>query len=92
MYANKVSLAKLFGVSPPTVYRRIEGIKKEIGARYNRYAILDGITSVAVFADYEKYHKQLEDKNLRKYVPEFDMKQASAYMFGDEIEHRRSRK
>ena len=81
MYANKVSIAKLFGISCPTVYRRIEGIKQEIGKRYNQYAILDGLVSVAVFADYEKYHKQLCDKNLRKYVPEFDAKQAEAYIF-----------
>ena len=89
MYANKVSLAKLFGITTATVYRRIEGIKKEIGTRYNRYAILDNLTSIAVFADYEKYHKQLADKNLRKYVPDFDMNEASAYMFGESIEQRR---
>lgn len=62
MYANKLTLAKIFGISPPTVYRRIEGIKAEIGTRYNRYAILDNVVSVAVFADYDKYHRQLEDK------------------------------
>lgn len=81
MYATKVGLAKLFGISSPTVYRRVEGIKEEIGKRYNRYAILENLVSVAVFADYEKYHKQLEDKNLRKYVPDFNAKEAGEYMF-----------
>lgn len=81
MYANKITLSKLFCMSPPTVYRRVEGIKTEIGERYNRYAILDNVVSVAVFADYDKYHKQLEDKNLRKYVPDFNAKEASEYMF-----------
>ena len=86
MYANKLTLAKIFGVSPPTVYRRIEGIKAEIGTRYNRYAILDNVVSVAVFADYDKNHRQLEDKNLRKYVPEFSPKEASEYMFEKNLE------
>ena len=42
--------------------------------------------SVAVFADYDKYHRQLEDKNLRKYVPEFSPKEASEYMFEKNLE------
>lgn len=82
MYANKKSLANLFGISYPTVYRRVEGIEEEMGKgkRYNRYAICDGLVSVAVFADYEKYHRRLTDKNLRKTVPPFDMDEASAYI------------
>ena len=81
MYANKTNLAKLFGVSVPTVHRRVQGIEKLIGTRYNRYAILENLTSVAVYADYEKYHRQLEDKRLKKYVPPFDSKEAGTYMF-----------
>lgn len=38
---------------------------------------------MAVYADYEKYHTRLEDKNLKKYVPPFDMKAAGAYIFVD---------
>ena len=80
MYANKTGIARIFGITTTTVYSRLEGIRKEIGGRYNRYAILDNLVSVAVFADYEKYHKQLTDKNLRKYVPGFNAEEASAYM------------
>lgn len=83
MYANKKNLAALFGVTPQTVHRRVKGIEALIGERYNQYAILDNLVSVAVYADFEKYHTQLADKNLKKYVPPFDMKEAGAYIFVD---------
>lgn len=83
MYANRKNLAALFGVTTQTVYRRAKGIEALIGERYNQYAILDNLVSVAVYADYEKYHTRLEDKNLKKYVPPFDMKAAGAYIFVD---------
>ena len=81
MYRNKVQIARLFGISTPTVARRAKGIEEEIGKRYNDYAIIDGLISVAVFADYQKYHKRLADKNMRKYVPAFNMDEARSYMF-----------
>ncbi len=41
-------------------------MKPLIGERYNQYAVLDNLKpSVAVYADYEKYHTRLEDKNLK---------------------------
>ncbi len=83
MYANKKNLATLFGVTTQTVHRRVKGIETLIGERYNQYAVLDNLVSVAVYADYEKYHTRLEDKNLKKYVPPFDMKAAGAYIFVD---------
>lgn len=83
MYANKKNLAALFGVTPQTVHRRVKGIEALIGERYNQYAILDNLVSVAVYADYEKYHTRLTDKNSKKYVPPFNMKEAGAYIFVD---------
>lgn len=80
MYATKAEIARLFSVSPTTVYSRVEGIQAEIGKRYNQYAILDNLISVAVYADYEKYRKMLSDKNLRKYVPIFDKNAAEQYV------------
>lgn len=80
MYANKSDIAKIFFLSPSTVYRRIEGIEAEIGKRYNRYAILDNLVSIEVFADYQKYNKRLTDKNLRKSVPPFNMADARTYL------------
>jgi hypothetical protein len=80
MYANKTEIARVFGVSTPTVYKRIKGIEQEIGSRYNRYALLDGLVSIEVYADYEKYHKRLNNRNLRKTVPPFDMAEARAYL------------
>ena len=83
MYANKSELSRLFDVSRATVYRRVQGIEKLIGDRYNAYAILENLVSVAVFADYSKYHTRLEDKNMKKYVPPFNIKEAGAYIFVD---------
>ena len=80
MYATKANIARIFGVTQPTVYSRVAGIQKEIGKRYNRYAICDNLISLAVYADYEKYHKRLADKNLRKTVPDFDMIEAGKYL------------
>lgn len=81
MYVNKAELSRCFGVSPPTVYRRVAGIEEEIKkGRYNRYAIADGLVSVAVFVDYTKYQKRLNDRNLRKTVPPFNMQEAMEYL------------
>ena len=80
MYATKASIARLFGVTQPTVYKRVKGIENEIGKRYNRYAICDNLISLAVYVDYEKYHKRLADKNLRKTVPDFNMAEARRYL------------
>ncbi len=80
MYGNKTDIANTFNISLPTVYRRVKGIEKEIGKRYNRYAIADNLISLAVFVDYQKYHKRLADKNLRKSVPPFDMYEARTYL------------
>ena len=83
MYANKKNLAALFGVTTQTVQRRVKGSEKLIGDRYNQYSILDYLVSVAVYADYEKYHKCLEDQLTKQYVPPFDRKEAGAYIFVD---------
>lgn len=79
-YARKADIARLFRVALPTVYRRVAGIEAEIGQRYNEFAIIDELISLAVYADYEKYHKRLKDKNLRKTVPDFDMGKALTYL------------
>lgn len=87
LYANKAELSRQFGLSTPTVYKYVAGIEKEIASgRYNRYAIADGLVSVAVFADYAKYRKRLEDKNMRKTVPAFNMTEALEYLDGSEYE------
>ncbi len=87
MYVNKSEMARVFGISPTTVYARIAGIEAEIGKRYNRYAILDGLVAVEVFADYIKYRKRLNDKNLRKTVPPFSMEEARLYLMEEGYLH-----
>lgn len=80
-YSTKAELSRCFGVSVPTVYKRVAGIEEEIKkGRYNRYAIADNLVSIPVFLDYAKYHKRLNDKNLRKTVPPFDEFEAMEYL------------
>lgn len=83
-YMTKANLSRCFGVSLPTVYRRLEGIQEETkrGGRYNGYSVFedDGLISIAVFADYLKYHKRLGEKNLRRTVPDFDRNLAIAHL------------
>lgn len=87
MYANKSEISRIFGVSPGTVYNKVRGIEAEIGRRYNRYAILDNLVSIEVFADYMKYNKSLADKNLRKNMPDFNMTDARAYLVENGMLH-----
>ena len=86
MYLNRTGIAKMFDVSLATVARRVTGIESEMGKRYNNYAVLDRLESVAVYADYEKYHKLLDNKNTRKYVPDFNMQEAQRYIIEREKE------
>ena len=40
LYASKAEIGRFFNLSPPTVYKRVAGIEKQIRAgRYSRYAI-----------------------------------------------------
>ena len=80
-YATKAELCRCFSISQPTVAKRVKGIEEEIKrGRYNRYAIADGLISIAVFADYSKYHKRLNDKNLRRTVKPFCLREALEYL------------
>ena len=77
IYQNKSSLCRTFGMSRQSVYRIEAGIREQMElGRYNAYAIIDNEINVGVFADYIKYRKILKDKNARKYVPAFNLRQA----------------
>lgn len=71
-YMRKKQLIKEFQVSRSFVDNKVRGIEKEIKAgRYSRYVILENMINVYAFIDYMKYEKALNDRNARKYVPEF---------------------
>lgn len=77
IYQNKLSLCRTFGMSRQTVYRIEAGIREQMElGRYNSYAIIDNEINVGVVADYIKYRKLLKDKNARKYVPKFNLREA----------------
>ncbi|WP_333813530.1 hypothetical protein [Muricomes intestini] len=77
-YKSVKSLAKEYGCCEKTVRTRISGIRQQIKCgRYGRYAVSEGtgrniLVSAAVYADYNTYSKQLENKYARKFVPPFD--------------------
>lgn len=77
-YRSVKALAEEYGCCEKTVRTRIEGIRRQIKCgRYGRYAVSEGtgrniLVSAAVYADYNAYSKQLEDKYAHKFVPAFD--------------------
>lgn len=76
-YMTIGKLAEEFHCCTKTVERRIKGIEREIkNGRYDEYVILDGdktpLVNAYAYMDYEKYQKQLKDRNARKYVPPFN--------------------
>ena len=83
-YASISDLARIFGVTRPTVYDRVEGIKAEIGKRYGKYAILGNLVSIGVYADYEKYRHILANKYHRKHLAPFDLFDAEMYLQEEE--------
>lgn len=80
MYATKAELARIFGVTRPTVYDRVKGIEAEIGKRYGKYAIIGNLVSIGVYADYEKYRNILANKHHRKCLAPFDLDEAEQYL------------
>ena len=80
LYATPAKLAEELGYDKSTVYKRIKGIKGEIGKRYGQYAVIGSRVNKAVFLDYEKYQKALKDQTQRRFVPEFDIEEAKRYV------------
>lgn len=77
MYYSNNQLAEAFGVSLGTVHRRKVGIEKE-QKRYGNYAIISSGTNLYAYIDYDKYHKDLEDPIMRKYVPDYNSAEIAA--------------
>lgn len=72
-YLSVKQLQQMMDCSPRHLRSLIDGVREE-SDRYGRYAVLDGgDLRVNLFAliDYDKYRKQLSDRNARKAVPEF---------------------
>lgn len=72
-YLCKRELAETLGISKATVQQRVG--EMESCGRYGPYAILrDGQIlqiNVLAFVDWLKYRRLWQDKNLKKYVPDF---------------------
>ena len=58
--------------SRPTVDKYIDGMWQEIPVRYPRYIIAGRRVNLYAMIDYMTYKDWLNDKNLRKQVPEFN--------------------
>lgn len=81
-YKTKTALAEALGISRSTVYDRMREI--DGNDRYGPYTVIhDGqivLINTLAFLDWMKYRRQLMDKNLRKYVPEYNPKAIAAAM------------
>lgn len=88
-YRQQGDVAEFFGLGKTTVYERVKEIKGEIGKRYNEHAVIqDGnivLVNILVFVDYMTYRRRLRDKNMRKYVPEYDAKLVARQMAIDPV-------
>lgn len=78
------NLAKLKFLDGKTTFMsKVREIREEIKrGRYKPYAILEeGKIKVnkLVYCDYSTHRAQLKDKNLRKYVPDFNGSEVSLY-------------
>ena len=76
-YENKAELGRTFGVTRQSItnwYPEFEAVVKS--GRYGAYAILDGQTNVAAFADFIKYRKWFKDAVLKKHIPIFRLHEA----------------
>ena len=72
-FLSVMQLAEELNMSQRSVRNLIKGIQNEIiEGRYSRYAIAGNRYNFYVVIDYLKYHSLLEDKNLRKTVPDFN--------------------
>lgn len=89
-YSNK-QLAELFSCSPATVCSRKKGIQRE-RERYGNYAVISSGTNVYAYIDYDRYHKELGDRNMRKYVPAFNPREiAEMCGFGTNLHNSKSK-
>lgn len=72
-YFPKSRVAEMSDTTVRTVNRKVKGIQREIErGRYSPYALAGNLINYYVYIDYIKYEKDLQDKNLRKTVPEFE--------------------
>ena len=83
-YVTKKQLCKELELSGNTVKDRINEIEDEIkNGRYDEYAVIrDGqllAVNYYVWIDYLTYRQRLREKNLRKFVPNFEPKKVARY-------------
>ena len=71
-YLSRKQLAKELDYSPATISAVIKAFQKEVGKRYNRYAVAGNRFNFFAVVDFLKYRELLEDEKTRKYVPEFN--------------------
>lgn len=81
-YANKKELAEMLDISKATIQQRIG--EMEASGRYDSYTVIrDGqilLVNILSFLDWMKYRRYLQDKNLKKYVPEYNPQKVAESM------------
>ena len=85
-YENKNQLAQTFGVTRQCIGNWYPEFEKVVRTgRYGSYAVLDGQTNVAAFADFVKYRKWFKDEALRKHIPMFKLHEAISVIIPEQV-------
>lgn len=71
-YLSKKQLGIELGYKASSINTLIKGFQKEVGSRYNRYAVVENRYNLFAVIDYLKYRNRLKDETTRKSVPPFD--------------------
>lgn len=85
-YMAPSEIAKEFGLSYTTVWRRVKELRKQIGygKRYKRYAIINeegtSLINKLVFADFLSVREILNDEEASKELLPFDGAEISMYL------------
>ena len=83
-YLSKKQLGIELNYKATAINSLIKGFSKEVGRRYNRYAIAENRYNYYAVIDYLKYRTRLEDERTRKNIPPFNPSEV-AEMCGEEL-------
>ena len=76
-WLSRKDLASELGCSLRRVDNIVNGIKEQIGDRYDRYVLAGTRINYFAAIDYMTYERELADENMKKHIPDFDPRKIS---------------